>query len=102
MEKIKVFKMINGEELIAEVFNNYDRHIELKSPAQIVMQQTKDGVGVALAPYMPYATGNIELHRHAIASSGTPDVKMENEYNRLFGSGIEIAPASALAGLQMP
>jgi hypothetical protein len=102
MDKIKVFKMINGEEIIAEIFNNFDRHIELKSPAQIVMQQTKDGVGVALAPYMPYATGNIELHRHAIASSATPDVKMENEYSRLFGSGIEIASASALAGLQMP
>jgi hypothetical protein len=102
MDKIKVFKLINGEELIAEVFNHYDRHIELKAPAQIVMQQTKEGVGVAMAPYMPYVNGNIELHRHAIASSGVPDVKMENEYNRLFGSGIEIAPASALAGLQMP
>lgn len=102
MEKIKVFKMINGEELIAEIFNVYADYIELKAPAQIVMQQTKEGVGVALAPYMPYATGNIELQKHAIASSGIPDVKMENEYNRLFGSGIEIAPASALAGLQMP
>ena len=91
MEKIKVFKLINGEELIAEIFNNFDQTIELKSPAQIVMQQTKDGVGVALAPYMPYATGNIHLHRQAIASSGIPDVKMENEYSRLFGSGIQIA-----------
>jgi hypothetical protein len=102
MDKIKVFKLINGEEIIAEIFNNYADHIELKSPAQIVMQQTKEGVGVALAPYMPYATKNIELYRHAIASSAVPDVKMQNEYSRLFGSGIEIAPASALAGLQMP
>lgn len=94
---IKVYKLINGEELIAEIFNHYDTHIELKSPAQIVMQQTKEGVGVALAPYMPYASGNIELHRQAIASSATPDVKMENEYSRLFGSGIQIA--SSLAGL---
>ena len=93
MEKIKVFKLINGEELIAEIFNNFDQTIELKAPAQIVMQQTKDGVGVALAPYMPYATGNIHLHRQAIASSGIPDVKMENEYSRLFGSGIQIAAA---------
>lgn len=93
MERIKVFKLINGEELIAEIFNNFDQTIELKSPAQIVMQQTKDGVGVALAPYMPYANGNIHLHRQAIASSGIPDVKMENEYSRLFGSGIQIAAA---------
>ena len=96
MDKIKVFKLINGEELIAEVFNHYDRHIELKSPAQIVMQQTKEGVGVAMAPYMPYVNGNIELYRHAIASSGVPDVKMENEYSRLFGSGIQIASAGSV------
>jgi hypothetical protein len=96
MDKIKVFKLINGEELIAEVFNNYDRHIELKAPAQIVMQQTKEGVGVAMAPYMPYVNGNIELYRHAIASSGVPDVKMENEYSRLFGSGIQIASAGSM------
>ena len=96
MEKIKVFKLINGEELIAEISNNFDQHFELKSPAQIVMQQTKEGVGVAMAPYMPYATGNIELHKHAIASSGIPDVKMENEYSRLFGSGIQIASAGSV------
>jgi hypothetical protein len=96
MEKVKVFKLINGEEIIAEIFNNFADHFELKTPAQIVMQQTKDGVGVAMAPYMPYATGNIELHKHAIASSGTPDVKMENEYSRLFGSGIQIASAGSV------
>jgi len=96
MEKIKVFKMINGEELIGEIFNNYADYIELKAPAQIVMQQTKEGVGVAMAPYMPYATGNIQLHRQAIASSGIPDVKMENEYSRLFGSGIQIASAGSV------
>jgi len=96
MEKVKVFKLINGEEIIAEVFNNFADHFELKTPAQIVMQQTKEGVGVAMAPYMPYATGNIELQKHAIASSGTPDVKMENEYSRLFGSGIQIASAGSV------
>jgi hypothetical protein len=96
MDKIKVFKLINGEEIIAEIFNHFDKHIELKAPAQIVMQQTKEGVGVALAPYMPYATANIELYRHAIASSAVPDVKMENEYSRLFGSGIQIASAGSV------
>jgi hypothetical protein len=96
MEKIKVFKMINGEELIGEIFNVYADYIELKAPAQIVMQQTKEGVGVAMAPYMPYVNGNIELYRHAIASSGVPDVKMENEYSRLFGSGIQIASAGSV------
>lgn len=98
---IKVYKLLNGEELIAEQFNVYDRHYELKNPAQIVLQQTPQGVGVALAPYMPYVEGNLKLSKSAIAAEGEPNQQMQNEYNRIFGSGIQVAPASALAGLQV-
>lgn len=100
MSDVKVFKMINGEEIIAEVVNTFDKTIELKNPAQIVLQRTETGMGVAIAPYMPYASGNINLHRTAIASDCEPDVNLVNEYNKIFGSGIQIAPASALAGLK--
>ena len=98
---LKVYKLINGEELIAEVFNSFDAYIELKSAAMIVMQQTERGMGVGLAPYMPYVKGNIHLQKHAIAASGEPDPNMANEYNRLFGSGIVTAPASVLSSLKM-
>lgn len=100
MNNIRVFKLISGEELIAEIFNHFDRHIELKKPASIVMQRTEQGVGVGLAPYMPYSAGNIDLHRTAIASDAEPDTQLMNEYNRIFGSGIEVVSASALAGIR--
>jgi hypothetical protein len=100
MMKVRVFKLINGEEIISEIFNYYDQTVELKKPAQIVVQQTERGMGVGLAPYMPYVEGNVSLYRNAIASEGEPVEQMQNEYNRLFGSGIQIAPASALAGLK--
>lgn len=89
---IRVFKLINGEEIISKT-DETGAGWTLSSPAQIIMQQTKEGVGVALAPYMPYASGEIEMYRHAVTSEANPDVKMENEYNRLFGSGIQIASA---------
>jgi hypothetical protein len=98
MENIKVFKLINGEEIISKATETGSGWV-LNSPAQIVMQQTKEGVGVALAPYMPYASGDIQMYQHAVASEAKPDVKMENEYSRLFGSGIQIvssAPASII------
>ena len=97
--KVKVFKMINGEELIAEIFNYYDSTVELKNPAQIVLQRTEGGMGVGIAPYMPYASGNVHLYKNAIAAECEPDQNLVNEYNRIFGAGIQIAPASALAGL---
>lgn len=96
MNNIKVFKLISGEEIIGEVFNNFDQSIELKSPATIVIQQTQQGVGVGLMPYMAYATGNIHLYKNAIASDAEPDIKMVNEYNRIFGSGIQIASAGSI------
>jgi len=95
---IKVFKLISGEEIISKC-EPKDNDYLLESPAAIMMQRTEQGVGVGLAPYMPYASGKIKLHSNAIASSADADLKMENEYNRLFGSGIQIAPAGSIAGL---
>lgn len=97
---IRVFKMINGEEIIGEVSNFSGDTYELKSPATIVLQQTERGVGVGIAPYMPYAGTTIVMYKHAIASEGTPDQNMVNEYNRIFGSGIQVVSAGALAGLK--
>lgn len=87
---IKVFKLLNGEELIANV-EITGLGYNLKDPAAIVIQQTAKGVGVALAPYMPYADSEITLYASAIVSESTPNRDMENEYSRIFGSGIQIA-----------
>jgi len=96
---VKVYKMINGEDIIGEEVKADSTFYEIKSPAQVVLQRTETGMGVALAPFMPYATGNISLFYSAIAAECTPDQNMVNEYSRIFGSGIQIAPASALATL---
>jgi hypothetical protein len=98
MTEIKVFKLISGEELIGKV-EITGLGYTIEAPATILMQQTKDGVGLALMPYMPYTEGKVKLFSQCIATEGTPSDKMTNEYSRLFGSGIEIAPASALVGL---
>jgi hypothetical protein len=101
MSDVKVFKMINGEEIISKVTSGSDAGYYLEDPATIMLQQTQGGgMGVGIAPYMPYAEGKIFLNRTAIAAEGTPEQKMQDEYNRIFGVGIEIAPASALAGLR--
>ena len=98
MDRIKVYKVVSGEEIIAEVFNVLGEVVVLKNPAVIVMQQTQKGVGVALAPFMPYAEEEkITLSKSAIVAETIPATTMVNEYSRIFGSGIQIAPASTLA-----
>ena len=98
---IVIFKLVSGEEMIGEVFNNYDQYVEVKNPAVVMMQRTENGVGVALMPYMPYCDGPITFNKSGMVAEGEPSQNMVNEYNRIFGAGIQVAPASALAGLQI-
>lgn len=99
--QITVFKLVSGEEMIGEVFNVFGESYRIKNPAVIMLQRTDQGVGVALMPYMPYCDGDIDFHKSALVAEGEPSQNMINEYNRIFGSGIQVAPASALAGLQI-
>jgi hypothetical protein len=98
---IYVFKIVSGEEIIGEIFNTYDTHYDIKNPAVVMLQRTEQGVGVALMPYMPYCEGKVSFYKNSIVAVGEPSQNMMNEYNRLYGSGIQVAPASALAGLQI-
>jgi hypothetical protein len=101
MSDVKVFKMINGEEIIAKVTSGSEVGYFLDDPANIMLQQTGNGqMGVGIAPYMPYVEGKVFVYKSAIAAEGIPEQNMINEYNRIFGAGIQIAPASTLAGLR--
>jgi hypothetical protein len=93
---VKIFKMNNGEVVIGKVVAETVDHYVLESPANIGLQQTESGVSVGIAEYMPYAAGNVTLRYTAIASEAEPEVKLANEYNRLYGSGIVIANAGQL------
>jgi hypothetical protein len=93
---IKVFKLINGEEVISEVTSTSEAGYFLENPAVIQLQQTSQGVGVGIAPYMPYAKDKIYLFKHALASEASADEKMENEYRRVFGSGIQVVSAGSI------
>jgi hypothetical protein len=90
---VKIFKLLTGEEVIGSEETQDRDSITLKNPAVILMRQTEDGrFTVALAPYMAYAEfGTVIIYRTAIAADCEPDVKMVNEYSRIYGSGIEIA-----------
>jgi len=89
---VKVFKMINGEDILASVKKeNADCYV-IDKPAVIVIQKNQEGqTSVGLAPYMPYVEDSITLRLTAVSCEAIPDVNLANEYSRLFGSGIQIA-----------
>ena len=94
---VKVCKLVSGEDIIADVKID-DLGYVFNNPAVIVVQQTQDGrVGAAFAPYAPYAKdGVVRIFKNFVIGEVELDVKMINEYNRIFGSGILIASANEI------
>lgn len=69
---------------------------QIKEPVQVVMQPSKEGPMMAFAPFLDYAeefkTG-IPINRDDILCITTPMRELANQYNQVFGSGIQIASA---------
>ena len=102
MSEIVCFKIIGGDDIIAKVLDDAIDHFVVENPAAIVLQRGQDGqVGVGLAPWLPFAEGGrVTIAKSALAARCDIDTNLRNEYSRLFSDGIQIAPASALAGLR--
>lgn len=68
--------------------------ISIKKPVQVASQVTKDGPMIGFIPYLEYAqefeTG-IEINPSDILTINLPVRELENQYNQMFGSGIQIA-----------
>lgn len=73
-----------------------DTHVVVKNPVQVVMQPTKDGPMMGFGPFLEYCeefSSGIELDTNDILCITSPVVELQNQYNKVFGSGIQIASA---------
>ena len=73
-----------------------EKTITLKQPVQVVMQPTKEGPMVSYIPFLEYSQeykSGIKISMENVLCLTTPVVELENQYNQLFGSGIQIASA---------
>jgi hypothetical protein len=68
--------------------------VTIKEPVQVIMQPSKDGPVIAFAPFLEFSqdfkTG-IKFSTQDVLCITLPMVELENQYNELFGSGIQIA-----------
>lgn len=80
------------EQLSNKLFNDF----KIKKPVQVVVQPTKEGPMMGFAPFLDYAeefSTGIELNKTDVLCVTTPSRELENQYNQVFGSGIQIASA---------
>lgn len=82
---IQLFKLISGEELIANVVLTTSTTFDIEDVVTIAYHPAGDGkMSAGFAPHMPYSTGKIVLHTHAVAFTAEVADEMLNEYKRIF------------------
>ena len=99
---IIALRLLSSEDLLCDMLNEDDVSFEVENPASIVTEHTQDGRGVSvgLAPYLPFSGDKkFKIFKHAVVTVFTPDRKLSNEYNRIFGSGIVLAGAGDMSRL---
>ena len=68
----------------------------IKQPVQVIVQPTKDGPMMGFSPFLDYAeefkTG-VTINRQDVLCVTSPVRELQNQYNQVFGSGIQIASA---------
>ena len=80
---IKVIRIISGEELIGD----WNKETNTITNPVVMIPVGKDQLG--FQPWVPYAEDEtITLKEQHIVVVLTPDNKLQNEYSRVYGSGL--------------
>ena len=80
---VKIIRLISGEELIGD----WNKETSTIISPVVMIPVAKDQLG--FQPWIPYAEDDeVPLKEEHIVVVLTPDKKLENEYNRVYGSGL--------------
>ena len=89
-------KLMSGEELVGTHVEDQSNEcvIAIKDVASIIMMPGAGNgqqYGLGLAPFLGYSESTtFQVARTAVVITHEPNVDMINNYNRLFGAGIQI------------
>lgn len=89
---IKLITFKTNQTLIGNVEETVT-NVNIKMPAQVIIQPTQQGPTLAFVPFLEFSqewkTG-LSLFRSDVLTITTPVDELLNEYNKIFGSGIQI------------
>jgi len=94
---VKLVTFKTDRTIIGEVVNETSSTISIKRPVQVVTippRGPNDPGGIAFSPFLEFAEGfekGIVFNLVDVLTKNTPVRELENQYNQIFGSGIQIA-----------
>jgi hypothetical protein len=89
-------KLLSGDEIIGKLKERSELNstITLEDVASIYMVpgQSQTQVSLGLAPFLPYSNdSSFTIKSEIVIITHDPSLDLRNNYNRMFGSGIQIA-----------
>lgn len=90
---IKLLTFKTNHTIMGDVTDKSNAYV-ISKPVQVIMQPTKDGASMGFVPYVQFCeewkTG-ITINKNDVLFDSEPLVELANQYNEMFGSGIQIA-----------
>ena len=88
---VKIIRLVSTEELIGD----WNEETKIITNPVVMIPVAKDQLG--FSPWVPYVDEEeIHLKEQHIVTILTPDKKLQNEYNRVYGSGLIVPDADKI------
>lgn len=87
---IKIFKTMNGEEMMCEVLNESENHYEVRKPMILHVQPGPQGMQAGFAPALLMSDKDVTIQKSAIMMIAEPTTEFERRYLEMT-SGITLA-----------
>ena len=95
---IKIFKLITGEEIVAEVVSETEDSVSLKNCVALVLQPSRDGkLSFGFVPFGAMVDGDITIKKDKLLFTAAASDDLKNSYNSMFG-GIVTPPKTLITG----
>ena len=90
---IRLIRMRSGEDVIGEVSKENTEYVEVENPA--VLMPMRDGRGnepvMGMVPWQPFSKNTtFSISRDWTVTISDPSEDIEDNYRRVYGSGIEV------------
>ncbi len=98
--QVKIIVLLNGQHMIGKVIKEDEKEITIEAPAVILTgeegKETKR-MSLAFAPFLPFSSDKVFAFRSdMVLTTSIPAEALTNEYNRMFGSGLDIITKPSL------
>jgi hypothetical protein len=93
---IKLFRLVTGEEVVGEILESTNEFHHIKNPCAIGIAMNSTGQPTLnMHPWLMFSTEkSVTIKDTHVLFVSDVDIKIQNKYNEIFGSGIVIAKQS--------